>query len=82
MENKNFKVVFENLSTEDIEKYIQLAEEEIYKRKEKRKKELWGNVIASLRKYEDEIGAIFVDNGDGEDFTITSDIERLGMFYI
>ena len=41
----------------EVEKYIQQQE---FVRQENRKKELWGNVMGAIRKYESEIGVVSV----------------------
>lgn len=53
--NKQF---FETMDTEKLEEAIQLAYEIIESRKEDRKKDLWGNVVGAIKKYQAEIGPI------------------------
>lgn len=45
-------------STEELEKLNKVVQEELAKRKDQRKSELWGNVVAAIHKYEEEIGDI------------------------
>ena len=58
------------LTKEELKDLIKMAEEESDRRDEQRKKELWGNVVASLNAYIRECGAITFTNADGisEDF--------------
>lgn len=72
MEGKDFEVVFDNLQIEDIEKYIQLANVELQKRKDNRAKELWGNVIAAINKYEKEVKDSILFITDSSEYTIES----------
>lgn len=70
MENKDFKVVFSELKTEDIEKYIQLANQELAQRKKNRAKELWDIVMAAIKKYEEETGDSILFITDRDEYTI------------
>lgn len=72
MEDKDFKIVFDNLRTEDIEKYIQLANAELEERRANRAKELWGNVIAAINKYEKETKDSILFITDSCEYTIES----------
>lgn len=72
MENKDFKAVFDNLRTEDIEKYIQFANAELEKRRANRKRELWGNVIAAINRYGKETKESIIFIIDDYEYTIES----------
>ena len=52
----------EKLSNEELEKIYVKIQKEIEKRKDQRKKELWGNVVSAIKKYHNEIGDIEIHN--------------------
>lgn len=45
---------------EELKALIQEAQQEINNRHESRRKELWGNIVSAIKKYEEEIGDIQV----------------------
>lgn len=54
-----------------LKEVVKAVEEITEKRQENRRKELWGNVVAAIAKYESEIGQInFYCGCCGEDCTI------------
>lgn len=48
------------MTTDELRDVIQWASEYIDKQQNQRKKELWGNVVAAIRKYEKEIDPITI----------------------
>lgn len=76
------KEYLETLETAELEKAIKQAYQIIERRKENRKKELWGNVVAAVRKYESEFGEITTDDGDRDGLICTDHLDTPGFFAI
>lgn len=69
------------LSNESIQAITKEATKVIDTRKQNRAKELWGNVVAAINKYEDEIGLIKITFPDGCNMGYINDSEVPGVFY-
>lgn len=54
----------EKLTNDELRALQARAGEVISSRQETRKKELWGNMVAAIKKYESEIGQIVFDGAD------------------
>lgn len=68
--------------SDELGRIIKAASAELDKRAERRKKELWDNIIASIKEYEKEVDSItFYCQPYGEDFTFDCDVEA-GMIQI
>lgn len=76
---------FEKYSSEELMDIIKKAHEIIEERNNKRVKELWGNVIAALRKFEAETGEKMA-NDEGQELVVSDlDIEKPGylpVYYV
>lgn len=84
MEENEFKVVFSGLKTEDLKEYIRLANEELSTRKANRAKELWGNVVKAINKYQEEVGSYILFIAD-EEYTAKCDepsMLHIGEIYL
>lgn len=76
------KQQLETMENTELEEAIRLAYQIIERRKETRKKELWGNVAAALRKYESEFGDITTDDGDRDGVICTDRLDEPGFLCI
>lgn len=57
------KHTLERMDNSEIEQIVQYANTIKTDRKEQRKKELWGNVVAAMTKYEEETGDTIIFSG-------------------
>lgn len=81
-ELENIKGWLEGMSTDDlnaIKKSIDLIQKN---RIEQRKKEMWGNVVAALRKYTEEVDNIEAEGGFGEGVICIDNLDNPGLVYI
>lgn len=62
-----------NLSTEELQKISSDISAELLARRDKRQKELWGNVKAAMLKYIEEFGNIETVRDDCDSSIITKD---------
>ena len=60
MNIRSLKESLTSLTAEDLENIVKAVNAECDNRANQRKKELWGNVVAALKKYEEEVESIEV----------------------
>lgn len=62
----------ENASAEELQEIVKTVNTVMDKRADNRRKELWGNVVAAIRKYEQEVGEIDIEDEDtGRTFNLS-----------
>ncbi len=71
--------MLEDFSNDELQKVISMAEDIARARKNLRQKELWGNVMAALRKYEKECGEILVSDGNDDGTLLVDELDTPGV---
>ncbi len=69
------------LSNESLQAITKEADKVVNIRKQNRAKELWGNIVAAINKYEEVIGPIKITFPDGCNMGNINDLEVPGVVY-
>lgn len=82
-EIESVKLKLERMDTAEIKQVIQYLHAITAKRQEQRKKELWGNVRAALRKYVDETEEdIEIRHPYSDGILCVDELDESGLLYI
>lgn len=76
----DLRALFSSMSKDELQSAKALIVQETEQRSEQRRKELWGNLVAAIEKYQREIGPISIYDEDEYKYSI--DGMEPGVIYI
>lgn len=76
------KNLVSNMSEDQLQDIIKNANTLLDCRAERRRKELWGNVVAAIQKYVSEIGDIEVEDANGGGVLCHDSLDLPGTIYV
>lgn len=71
-----------NMHSAELQEVAKAIDKINANRVNQRRKELWGNVVAALRKYTEEVGDIKAEGSFGEGIICVDDLDNPGIVYI